>query len=483
MEAPPARSPGLSLVAWLLMAATAAAQGHPGTDDWAMRIAQAERARQNRVSGDLPARRPSSPPPVSLTPEADTPPIAPPAETAPETPVPAETPPPPAVPSTVPPVAPPLVTPPSTTPPPISAAAAPSPLAAAVEADRSLFGGEGRNDSPVMLGDQPPVGALRLFPRRAGAPPIPPVPPVPPVPPLPPGRPITAALSPSARGFKISENQSPKPQDRVFATMGYFSDINGAVNRQLGGYIQNMTVYRELFGIEKTFLDGFASLGLRQPLDTLVVNTPYQALGGTNTSLGNLTVFGKYILAMDDETGSLLSTGLSITTPTGPSRFAGHPAAAPIRDVLFQPFLGFIKNSASGRFYAQGFTAIDVPTDNRDVTLYYNDLGVGYYLVRNEDRTAFLTAVVPTFEVHINTPLNHRGAVNANDPFATPDIVNLTYGTNILLRRRALLSIGVVTPVTGPRPFDYEVLALFNLYFGRTVRNPAIPQVPLFGGP
>jgi hypothetical protein len=46
-----------------------------------------------------------------------------------------------------------------------------------------------------------------------------------------------------------------------------------------------------------------------------------------------------------------------------------------------------------------------------------------------------------------------------------------------------MLSVGVVTPVTGPRPFDYEVVALFNIYFGRTFRGPAIPQVPLFAGP
>jgi hypothetical protein len=306
-------------------------------------------------------------------------------------------------------------------------------------------------------------------------------PPIPPIPPVPPGQPITAALAPSARGFKISENQSPKPQDRVFASLSYFADINGAVNRELGGFIQSMTVYRELFGLEKTFLDGNTSLGLRMPLDTLVVRSPYQAIGGTDTAVGNLTVFGKAILAMDDESGSLISTGLSITTPTGPSRFAGSRAAPAIRDVQFQPFLGFIRNW--DRLYAQGFTAIDVPTDSRDVTLYYNDVGIGYFLVRNEDPRAFLTALVPTFEVHVNTPLNHRGALRFNDPFGTPDIVNLTYGANVLMKRRAMLSVGVVTPVTGPRPFDYEFLALLNIYFGRTARGPALPQVPLFAGP
>jgi len=33
-----------------------------------------------------------------------------------------------------------------------------------------------------------------------------------------------------------------------------------------------------------------------------------------------------------------------------------------------------------------------------------------------------------------------------------------------------------VTPVTGPRPFDYEALVLFNFRFGRSARR-AIPPV------
>lgn len=464
---------GPATAALLAAGAEAPAQAPPTTDDYAMRFAQAERLRRERATGNTPA--PSRPQARPAPAPIDSPPAPPPVESETPAPPPAE-----AAPPTPAPLAPPTAaaTPPAPAPPVAPAAAAPTALGAATGADLSLTGGLGLSDAPVMLGDQPPVSGLRLFPRQA--PPIPPIPPVPPGPP-PRNRQFTTALAPSARGFKISENQSPKPQDRVFGTFGYFADINGAVNRQLGGAIQNMTVYRELFGLEKTFLEGDASLGLRMPLDTLVVRTPFRALGGTDTSVGNLTLFGKYVLWMDEPTNSLISTGLSVTTPTGPSRFAGSRVAPAIRDVQLQPFLGFVVNR--GRFYAQGFTAIDVPTDNRDVTLSYNDVGLGYFLIKNDDPDAFLRAFAPTFEVHVNTPLNHRGAPIIGDPFGTPDIVNLTYGANMLFGRRTALSVGFITPVTGPRPFDYEVLALLNIYFGRTARNPAVPQPPLFAGP
>src|SRR5262249_1249702 len=146
-------------------------------------------------------------------------------------------------------------------------------------------------------------------------------------------------------------------------------------------------------------------------------------LGGTHTGVGNLSIFGKYVLWRADDRNSLVSTGLMVTAPTGHRRFAGAPAAGGFGDTLLQPFLGFFW--ARDRFYAQGFTSVEVPSDSDDVTMYYNDLGVGYFVYRSEDPSAFLRAVAPTFEVHVNTPLNHRGGFNVRDPAWTPDVVDL----------------------------------------------------------
>ena len=47
----------------------------------------------------------------------------------------------------------------------------------------------------------------------------------------------------------------------------------------------------------------------------------------------------------------------------------------------------------------------------------------------------------------------------------TPDWVELTMGTTFELFRRSTLAVGIVTPVTGPKPYDLEVLAQLNLRF------------------
>jgi hypothetical protein len=423
------------------------------------------------------------------------PPVAPaPATPAQPPPLPGITP--PTAPTPVNPLAAPPATPATTTPEAAAAPAAaeempppllPSPGAAgsgtlasslanpAAAADTSSASGLlGRSGlSPVILGDMLPISVGRAFPFAAAMPVTPP-PPNPGVPPGAPHPPHPAALAsrfvravvPSVRGFKVSENQSPRPQDRVFTSFNYYNDVNSSINHRLGGLISSMAAYRTNFGFEKTFLDGNASFGMRLPLDSLSVTTRYAPLGGTSTALGNLSVFGKYVLWQDEEKKNLISTGMMLTTPTGTSRFAGAPASNGYHDVLFQPFVGFF--FAADRAYIQGFSAIEVPTNSSDLTMYYNDIGVGYFLYRNEDPHAFLSAFVPTFELHVNTPLNHRGALRAFDPNGTPDVVDLTYGTNIYFQRNTVLSLGVATPVTGPRPFAYEFMALLNIYFGRT---------------
>ena len=52
------------------------------------------------------------------------------------------------------------------------------------------------------------------------------------------------------------------------------------------------------------------------------------------------------------------------------------------------------------------------------------------------------------------------------------DIVNLTYGLNVGIFERTLLTFGVVTPVTSPKPFDFEVMAFVNYFFGPGPRRP-----------
>jgi hypothetical protein len=328
-----------------------------------------------------------------------------------------------------------------------------------------------------MIGDQAPLTIHRVSPAAPGLPP--PFPPGPP-PPTPSPR-LASAVVPSVRGFKIAENQSPQPQDRVFFTMDYFNNLNGALNTRFDSPVNNMTAWRYIFGLEKTFDDGYGSVGVRLPLDQLsassTISGNFARPGGTSTSLNDLSIFTKYILKVDPDTGSLLSVGLEMTLPTGPSQFAGAKYIEGIQSTEVQPFIGYLL--IRDRFYLHGFLSLSAPSTVRDVTMVYNDLGVGYFLYRNPDPDSFLTSVAPTFEVHVNTPLTHRDWFNANDISGTADVVDLTYGVNVGFFRQAVLTFGWVTPVTGPRPFNYEAVLLFNWRFGRS-RAAAAP--PIIGG-
>jgi hypothetical protein len=272
---------------------------------------------------------------------------------------------------------------------------------------------------------------------------------------------------PSVRSFKIAEDQSPRPTDRVFVDFNYFNNVNRSVNDTLGSAFHNIEVYRETFGVEKTFLDGLGSVELRLPLNTLSAESTTPGVGGAdNTDIGNLTVIGKAVIYRDDKDDKLVSGGLAVTIPTGPDAFANSPVFVPVNTTVLTPFVGYFFRC--DRWYAQGFISLDVPAEEKDVTLIHNDIQVGYVLHRCNDQDAWLTAVMPHFEAHLNNPLNHRGATNPADPVGTPDWLDLTAGVTFELRRTATLAVGFVTPVTGPKPYDFEVLAQLNVRFGCT---------------
>lgn len=121
-----------------------------------------------------------------------------------------------------------------------------------------------------------------------------------------------------------------------------------------------------------------------------------------------------------------------------------------------QPWFGYIWNA--DRFFVQAFHSVVAPTDPRDVTLLFNDIGLNYWLYRGDPNRP-LSFIVPMAEIHVTTPLNHR------DPSSTvyvPDIVDLTAGVHFGIFRNTTLSLGVATPVTGPRVFNVEGFVQLN---------------------
>ena len=239
-----------------------------------------------------------------------------------------------------------------------------------------------------------------------------------------------------ARGsFKVGENATPRPQDRVSTNYNYYSNVLGALQ-----------VHRETIGIEKTFLDKRASLEVRLPFIQNRADS-----GESESDVADPTAIFKYALINNGD--GVLSGGLAITVPTSniPTVLAVRPDGGidEVHPALLQPFVGY--SWPKRDFFVQGFFSVMVPTDSRDGTLMFNDIGIGYWLRRRE--SGWLRAIVPIFEAHINTPLSNRGFPG----FA--DTLNLTAGSHFFLGDRSRLGIAAGRKAQGPTLFSFETLA------------------------
>ena len=249
-------------------------------------------------------------------------------------------------------------------------------------------------------------------------------------------------------GIKISENDGPRPVDRIYAGYNYYNGVNGSQNPGLG----SVDLHRQTAGFEKTFLNGDASFGMRLPFAQLV-GPP----GVNQSGVGDLSLLFKYAIYNDRQTGNLFSVGLVLTTPTGTDApDFGDGSTAP-RSWLFQPWVGFFKNF--DRAYVQGMSSLLAPTDSRDPTLFWNSVAFGYWLSRTPERT--VTGIIPTLEFHVTTPLNKR---DPNGSIFVGDQVNMTSGIHFLFGR-GTLSPALVVPLVTPIPWRVEFLMNLNVRF------------------
>lgn len=278
--------------------------------------------------------------------------------------------------------------------------------------------------------------------------------------------------------LKIAEGQSPRPMDRVYYNFNAFSNVNKDLWNDPTQPVRRLDLYRNVFGMEKTFFDGQVSLGVRVPIYTLNVETkdfylqptikgPVITPGGPGTDsthFGNISAIVKAILWEDKTTGSLFSGGMTITIPTSSSRLI-DPGPSTLAYV--QPFGGFILNQ--GNFFVQGFVSVNLPLARPESIELFTDLGVGYWIFRGDNPSQLITGIAPTVEVHVMDPL--RQADPTVSPFGVVDnlrlfnVVDFTLGATVELFGRATLGLGVVVPVTGPKPFDVEGIAQLNWRF------------------
>ncbi|MBY0459509.1 MAG: hypothetical protein K2V38_19475, partial [Gemmataceae bacterium] len=249
-------------------------------------------------------------------------------------------------------------------------------------------------------------------------------------------------------GILLSDNDNPRPQDRLYGGFTFYDNFGAALNPGFGP----VDLQRQVAGFEKTFFGGDASFGMRLPL------LQQYGPGFSAHDIGDLSLLFKYALYNNPETNDLVSAGLVLTVPTGSGSAILLDGSRAPHSVLFQPWAGFVKTF--DRAYVQGISSLIVPTDGRDPTLWNNSLGVGYYVYRSTGNT-WLTSVAPVAEVHVRTPLNQR---NPSGLVYLQDQVNLTGGLHLRFGRLSV-STAIGTPVVGPRPWAFESMTFVNLNF------------------
>jgi hypothetical protein len=278
---------------------------------------------------------------------------------------------------------------------------------------------------------------------------------------------------------KIAEGESPAPVDRVFFKFNYYNNLEKSRWTDPTQPIHNVDLYRYTFGMEKTFFDERVSLGLRIPFYTLnaeakdfrVFTNPL----GTNivipggpgidsTHFGNISAIVKAVLMEDRDTGSLVSAGATLSFPTASSKLI-NPGQSIV--AYIQPFGAFILNR--GDFFVQGFLSLTLPLVHPESDVLFTDLGAGYHIYRADARSSWLTDIAPTLEIHIADPLHQPDGTVSEfgifDGVKLHNVVDFTFGSTFEFAGRATLGVGLVVPVTGPKPFDVEALAQLNYRF------------------
>jgi len=155
----------------------------------------------------------------------------------------------------------------------------------------------------------------------------------------------------------------------------------------------------------------------------------------------------------------LISSGLNLTLPTGDVSDAAtlNDGTDPSRALWLQPWTGYLLNS--GRFYSQGVVSLAAPSESDYPVELFTSVGAGYWLVKSD--TSDLRGLIPTVELHVNTPLTNRGGGRR---VTAVDEANLTAGVNLLLPR---VTVGgaVSVPVFGQGSYRMEALGTVNFRF------------------
>jgi len=256
--------------------------------------------------------------------------------------------------------------------------------------------------------------------------------------------------------FTASQAQAALPLDRVFFNYGFFEGF--AIRNSQPPEAFNLNIFN--VGVEKTFFDGRASVYVQVPLLDATDNTSGQPING----LGDITAGLKAALLMDQDTGSALTAGFTISAPTGRASIlttttstqdmavgSSTPQTTRINPTYLQPWTAGLL--VLGPFFVQDYFGVIIPTDQQVPVFLNNNLIVGYQVYQGPS-DALLTSLTPFVGAQELIPVSGRG-----------DQVFLQAGIGILLHQKCLLSGSYITPVAGPRAFEGGMTAGINFFF------------------
>ena len=295
----------------------------------------------------------------------------------------------------------------------------------------------------------------------------------------------TVPMAGGADRLVISRNNSARPQDRIYLHYGHLTGgLTGSANFPGVNRTEVASLDRYVLGIERSCLEGRASLEIRMPYASQrdfdfgstafsVRNYNYQ---------GDLSAIGKFILSETES--STISAGVAIQLPsagdvTGTDRTTAftidHDA------IYISPFVAFSAAQADW-FYngfiqadfnvvGDGFTAGDVSNlPNSFQTGTYNpqnllriSYGAGKWFTQNYDREWFrgLAGIV---EMHYTGTLNDTDTVVLSGPTSVRVLTNrenrqhffnLTAGLHMEVRENINTRVGVSVPLRDrDRQFD-----------------------------
>ncbi len=304
-------------------------------------------------------------------------------------------------------------------------------------------------------------------------------------------------VSAGDRRFKLTENTSPFPTDRVFANYNLFDnaliDANG----------NELDLNRYIFGLERTFLQGNASLELRVPILNGVNSEQVQVVGGPpnrNTEFGNMSLTTKFLL--ERRNGWASSSGMGVILPTAEEALLVSPSGleVEIANEAFhlQPFFA-VQRNPNQYSWINFFTQIDIAAQGNTVTvtdqsgsllsqpeiyndqhLLFLDLAMGRWLYKSNSQYNLVNGIAGIVELHYTTTLNDTDVVTAGlqdsdtgepldtltDPANRRDVVNATLGVRFLLNNRSSLTVAGVAPLRDDfdHLFDSEFLVQFSRY-------------------